>query len=168
MRTGALHLERGCLVGGRDPAAAETRAVPTLGAPEDVVAGVDRDDATRDKVRELADRMTELSMTFSRTVQDDVRRVTVDDPNDLRGLPADYLTRHGVTEANGQLVASGEVVITTDPPEMSPVMSYAASGPLRRKLYLQYNDRGYPGNKQVLLDLLASREEMAEVLQELG
>ncbi len=128
------------------------------------LAGVDRDEATRNRIRALADRTTELGMQFSRTVQDDVRRITVDDPNDLRGLPGDYLTRHGVTEQEGKLVASGDVVITTDPPEMSPVMSYAGSAALRRKLYLQYNDRGYPANKQVLLDLLSAREEMAEVL----
>ena len=132
------------------------------------LAGVDRGEATRQKIRGLADRTTELSMQFSRTVQDDVRRITVDDPNELRGLPADYLTRHRVREISKtgtvQLVADGPVTITTDPPEMSPVMSYAGSRSLRRRLYLAYNDRGYPANKQVLLDLLAAREEMAEVL----
>ncbi len=128
------------------------------------LAGVDRDEATREKIRSLADRMTELSMQFSRKVQDDARQITVEDLEGLRGLPADYLTRHGVREKGGKLVADADVVITTDPPDLSPVMSYAASAALRRKLYLQYNDRGYPENKQVLLDLLAAREEMAEVL----
>ena len=133
------------------------------------LAGVDRDEATREKIRSLADRMTELSMQFSRTVQDDVRRITVENPNELRGLPADYLARHGVREAAGDgdgvtLTAEAPVVITTDPPDMAPIMSYAASASLRRELYLAYNDRGYPANKQVLLDLLAAREEMAGVL----
>lgn len=132
------------------------------------LAGVDRDDATRDKVRELADRMTQLSMTFSRTVQDDVRKIVVDDPDELLGLPVDYLTRHGVRQntAPGQatLVADAPVVLTTDPPDMSPVMSYASSAALRRRMYLAYNDRGYPANKQVLHDLLALRQEMAELL----
>jgi len=32
------------------------------------LSGVDKDDATREKVRSLADKMTELSMSFSRTV----------------------------------------------------------------------------------------------------
>ncbi len=130
------------------------------------LAGVDRDDATRDKVRALSERMTVLGMQFSRKVQDDVRRIPVDNPNDLRGLPSDYLQRHGIhaAEDGNGLTASGPVEITTDPPEMSPVMNYAASHTLRRKLYLQYNDRGYPENGQVLLDLLAAREEMAEVL----
>ncbi len=132
------------------------------------LAGVDRDEPTRERIRALADRMTELSMQFSRTVQDDVRRITVQDPAMLMGLPADYLARKGVrvVEEAGEpkLVAEAPVVITTDPPDMTPVMSYAASATLRRELYLAYNDRGYPANKQVLLDLLAAREEMAGVL----
>ncbi|MES2393630.1 MAG: peptidase M3, partial [Acidobacteriota bacterium] len=99
------------------------------------LSGVDRDDATRDSIRALADKMTELSMTFSRKVQDDVRKISVDNPSDLRGLPADYLTRHGVTDTNGTLTAAEPVTLTTDPPEMSPVMSYAESPTLRRRMY---------------------------------
>jgi thimet oligopeptidase len=128
------------------------------------LSGVDKDEPTRDRIRELADKMTEFSMGFSRTVQDDVRRIAAGDPEELRGLPEDYLARHGVREDGERLVAAEDVVLTTDPPEMSPVMSYAASAKLRRKMYLAYSDRGYPANKQVLLDLLAAREQMAELL----
>jgi thimet oligopeptidase len=103
-------------------------------------------------------------MIFSRTVQDDVRKVAVEDVEELRGLPEDYLARHGVKDVGGKLAAEAPVVLTTDPPEMSPVMSYAADRNLRRRMYLAYNDRGYPANKQVLLDLLAGREEMATLL----
>ncbi len=132
------------------------------------LSGVDKDDATRERVRALADKMTELSMSFSRTVQDDVRKIEVEDVDELFGLPEDTLARHGVRtealESGVKLVAEGAVVLTTDPPEMSPVMSYAVSPKLRRQMYLAYNDRGYPTNKQVLLDLLAAREEMAGLL----
>ncbi len=131
------------------------------------LAGVDRDDATREKIRELADRSTELGMRFARTVQDDVRSIEVNDPNELRGLPADFLERFGVREENGQLTQSDPakpVVLTTDPPVLAPVMTYAASAALRRRLYLAYNDRGYPTNAPILLDLLKTREEMAETL----
>jgi thimet oligopeptidase len=128
------------------------------------LSGVDKDDATRDRIRALADRMTELSMSFSRTVQDDVRKTAVEDVDELMGLPKDYLARHGVKEVGGKLEADAPVVLTTDPPEMSPVMSYAVSPQLRRRMYLAYNDRGYPANKEVLLELLAGREEMAELL----
>lgn len=128
------------------------------------LSGVDKDDATRERIRALADRMTELSMSFSRTVQDDVRKIAVENVDELMGLPQDYLARHGVKEVGGKLEAAGPVVLTTDPPEMSPVMSYAVSPQLRRRMYLAYSDRGYPANKEVLLELLAGREEMAGLL----
>ena len=135
------------------------------------LSGVDKDEPTRNRIRVLADRMTHLSMSFSRTVQDDVRKIPIDNVDDLLGLPQDYLARHGVraiTQSAAspitQLEADAPVVLTTDPPEMTPVMSYAASPQLRRRMYLAYNDRGYPANKQVLLDLLAAREEMATLL----
>jgi thimet oligopeptidase len=132
------------------------------------LAGVDRDDATREKIRELADKSTELGMRFARTVQDDVRKIEVTDPNELRGLPPDFLERFGVREQNGQLThhanPDAPIILTTDPPVLAPVMTYAASPALRRRMYLAYNDRGYPINAPVLLDLLKVREEMAEVL----
>lgn len=129
------------------------------------LSGVDRDEAVREQVRNLADQMTGLAMSFSRTVQDDVRTIEVENPNELRGLPGDYLTRHGVhAEADGSLAADAAVKITTDPPDMSPVMAYAASPALRRRMYLAYNDRGYPTNQRVLHDLLKLREQMAELL----
>ncbi len=128
------------------------------------LAGVDRDDATREKIRELADKSTELGMRFARTVQDDVRKIEVTNPNELRGLPADFLERFAVREVSGQLTADSPVTLTTDPPVLAPVMTYAASSALRRRMYLAYNDRGYPVNAPVLLDLLKVREEMAEVL----
>src|ERR1700761_6012015 len=97
------------------------------------LAGVDRDDATREKIRELADKSTELGMRFARTVQDDVRKIEVADSNELRGLPADFLERFGIHEQNGQLVADKPVVLTTDPPVLAPIMTYAASASLRRR-----------------------------------
>ena len=133
------------------------------------LSGVDKDEPTRDRIRTLADTMTQLSMTFSRAVQDDVRKIPVDNPDDLLGLPDDYLARHGVhhaeaTDDGPYLTADAPVALTTDPPEMAPVMTYAINPQLRRRMYLAYNDRAYPANKQVLLDLLAAREEMASLL----
>jgi thimet oligopeptidase len=130
------------------------------------LSGVDKDEPTRSRIRALADTMTQLSMSFSRAVQDDVRKIPVDNPNDLLGLPEDYLARHGIRSdsTDQHLVADAPVVLTTDPPEMAPVMTYAINPQLRRRMYLAYNDRAYPANKQVLLDLLAAREEMASLL----
>jgi thimet oligopeptidase len=47
---------------------------------------------------------------------------------------------------------------------MQPVMTFAASAALRERMFLAYNTRAYPANQQILLDLLATRQEIATVL----
>ena len=121
------------------------------------LGGVDKDEATRAKVKKLQDEMTEVSLAFSRNVQDDVRKVTVKDAGELDGLPADYVARH-------KAGADGAITLTTDSPDYTPVMSYAKNAELRRKMYLAYNDRAYPANKAVLEHLLRVRQEMATTL----
>jgi thimet oligopeptidase len=121
------------------------------------LAGVDRDEATRQKLKELHDKAENLSLAFGRNVQEDVRKVTVHDKSELDGLPEDFLARH---PAN----ADGTWTITTDQPDYSPVMRYAKSDRLRRELFLAYNQRGFPANKQLLLDLLATRQQIATTL----
>ena len=121
------------------------------------LAGVDKDQATRDKVKKLQEEMTEISLTFSRNVQDDVRKVTVKGAGQLDGLPADYIARH-------KPAADGTITLTTDSPDYTPVMSYANDAGLRRQMFLAYNDRAYPINKAVLEQLLRVRQEMATTL----
>jgi thimet oligopeptidase len=121
------------------------------------LAGVDKDAATRERVRQLQEKITALSLTFGRNVQEHVNTVTVKDAAELEGLPADYIAAH-------KPGADGMITLTTDFPDMQPVMTYAKSEALRHRMYLAYNTRAYPANKQVLLDLLAAREELADVL----
>ena len=47
---------------------------------------------------------------------------------------------------------------------MQPIMTFAASAALRERMFVAYNTRAYPVNKQILLDLLATRQEIATVL----
>src|SRR5947207_2281354 len=54
------------------------------------LAGVDRDDATRAKIKALQDEITALGLTFERAVHDDVR-TTVADKAQLRGLPPEWM-----------------------------------------------------------------------------
>ena len=121
------------------------------------LGGVDKDQATRDKVKQLQDRITDISLKFARNVQDDVRKIPVTDKSELDGLPADYIARH-------KPAADGTVTLTTDSPDMTPVLSYAKSAKLRRAMFLAYNDRAYPANTSVLKDLLGARQEMATTL----
>jgi thimet oligopeptidase len=120
------------------------------------LAGVDKDQATRDHLQALHERATRLSLEFSRNIQEGGKTVEAAEA-ELDGLPPDYLARH---PAN----AEGVVTLTTDQPDMQPVMTFASSATLRERMFLAYNTRAYPANQQILLDLLATRQEIATVL----
>ncbi len=125
------------------------------------LAGVDKDEATRDHLQALHEKATRLSLEFSRNIQEGGKTVETT-AAELAGLPDDYLARHGVKKDE----ASGEqhVTLTTDQPDMQPVMTFAADPALRERMFLAYNTRAYPANRQILLDLLATRQEIASVL----
>jgi thimet oligopeptidase len=121
------------------------------------LAGVDKDDDTRAHLRELSDKATEVSLTFAKHVQENVNRVEVRDPAELEGLPQDYIRNHPPDE-------KGVITLTTDFPDMQPVMTFATNADLRLRMFLAYNTRAYPANRQLLLDLLAVRQEVATIL----
>ena len=54
---------------------------------------MDKDEATRAKVRQLQDRITDLTLTFDRNIADGVLQVTATKA-ELDGLPEDYIARH--------------------------------------------------------------------------
>ena len=120
------------------------------------LAGVDKDQATRDLLQSLHEKATRLSLEFSRNIQEGGKTVTTT-TDELDGLPSDYLARH-------PLDADGSLILTTDQPDMQPVMTFASNGSLRQRMFLAYNTRAYPVNKQILLDLLSTRREIASIL----
>ncbi len=120
------------------------------------LAGVDKDQATRDHLQTLHEKATRLSLEFSRNIQEGAKTI-VTTQEELEGLPADYLARH-------QPDAAGQITLSTDQPDMQPVMTFGASAALRERMFLAYNTRAYPANKQILLDLLGTRQEIASIL----
>lgn len=120
------------------------------------LSGVDKDDATRAKLKKLNDDLTEETSAFERNIADDLR-TTEADPAELKGLPQDYIDRHKPD-------ANGKVKLTTAYPDTLPALKFAESPALRRRLYEQFNSRAYPKNKDVLLKMAATRAEIAKLL----
>ncbi|MCC4248702.1 MULTISPECIES: M3 family metallopeptidase [Microbacterium] len=118
--------------------------------------GVDLDDADRDRVRELTDRDTELSLTFSRNIREGRRSIRVP-ASALDGLPADFLAEHPADE-------EGMVTLTTEYTDLMPVREYARDRSVRHALMSTYNDLAWPDNEPVLAELLAVRAERAALL----
>jgi thimet oligopeptidase len=121
------------------------------------LAGVDKDDATRARLRELQDKATLLSLTIGRNVQEGAKTVEITDLSELEGLPEDFRANHAPDE-------SGKVVLTTDYPDYLPVMTFAASDALRTRMFLAYNTRAFPANRDLLLDLFRTRHAIANLL----
>src|ERR1700689_1168632 len=105
------------------------------------LAGVDKDEETRAPLRRLSDQATEISLTFAKNVQENVNRVELRDASELDGLPQDYIRNHPPD-------AEGVITLTTDFPDMQPVMTFAKSAELRLRMFRAYNTRAYPANSQ--------------------
>ncbi len=119
-------------------------------------AGVDRDEATRARVRELNEALVKLGQAFGRNIRDDVRSVLATRA-ELDGVPDDWF-------ASRQPDASGRYTVTTNTPDYLPVMIYATNVAVREALWRAYRQRAFPANATVLSDLLARRHELATLL----
>ncbi|MCK5667385.1 MAG: hypothetical protein KAI17_28050, partial [Thiotrichaceae bacterium] len=119
-------------------------------------AGVNKDEQTREKIRKLRKEISIIGNKFSKNIQQDVRSVTTT-VDGLKGLPADYIKSHPVDE-------NGLVTITTNSPDLSPVMKYAESDDLRYRLRIASRSRAYPENESILKELLTKRYELAQLL----
>ncbi|MGD0939945.1 MAG: M3 family metallopeptidase [Terracidiphilus sp.] len=120
------------------------------------LAGVDKDQATRDLLQSLQEKATHLSLEFARNIQEGGKTIEAT-AAELEGLPADYIARH-------QLAPGGRITLTTDPPDMQPVMTFASNAALRERMFLAYNTRAFPANQSILEQLLATRQRIASVL----
>lgn len=116
-------------------------------------SGVDKDEATRARIAEVRERITELDQEFSRVIRDDVRTVRVT-PQQLAGLPDDWLAAHPVDD-------EGMVTVTTDYPDSVPVRMFARDQDVRREVTIAFLDRGWPTTEPLLTELFALRHELA-------
>ncbi len=121
------------------------------------LAGVDKDEETRKRIKALRDELVLIGQEFSENIRSDVRTVIVKNVSELDGLPADYIARHKPD-------ASGQITLTTDYTDVLPVYTYAKNDDLRRRMYIEYNKRAYPKNIAVLDRMIARRHELARLI----
>jgi thimet oligopeptidase len=121
------------------------------------LAGVDKDEATRQRIKALRDELVLIGQEFARNIRDDKRTVIANDVSELEGLPADYIARH-------KPGADGKITLTIDYPDSLPVFSYAKNEALRKRMFMEYNNRAFPMNMAVLDRMVAKRYELANLL----
>ncbi len=119
-------------------------------------SGIDLDETSRNRIREISERTTVIDQDFSRAIRDDVRSIRVP-VSTLDGLPADYVDAHPAD-------ADGFVTITTDYPDAVPFRMFSRDADDRRALLLESNNRAWPANDELLGELLDLRDEEARLL----
>jgi thimet oligopeptidase len=119
-------------------------------------AGVDKDEATRTRVKALREELVKLGQQFQANIASDVRTIELD-PAELDGLPDDYKRAHPPN-------ASGKVVLTTNNTDYQPFLSYGKSARAREAYWKLYRQRGHPKNLAVLGRMLEARQELATLL----
>ncbi|GGY71525.1 Zn-dependent oligopeptidase [Cellvibrio zantedeschiae] len=120
-------------------------------------SGVDKDQATRDKIKKLSEEINLIGQEFDKNYREGGKKIEIASLKELQGLPQDYIERHKPN-------AEGKIILTTDSPDYIPLMQYAKSDALRERAYRVYRSMAYPENKPVLENLLAKRYELAQLL----
>ncbi len=121
-------------------------------------SGVDREESVRARIRLLNQEIVELEQTFGRNILLGGRDHVVRGGHaGLRGLPADFLASHPERE-------DGTVLLSTDPSDRIPVLTWAEDAALRRDYFLCCMNRAAPENLAVLARLLEKRHELSRAL----
>jgi thimet oligopeptidase len=134
----------------------ETRYYVTKELRDFKLAGVDKDDKTRARIKELRDELVKIGQDFSRNIRDDVRTIKAK-PADLTGLPKDFLdARKPGTD--------GMVTLDINYPDYIPTMTYCSNDDVRKRLFMEYQNRAYPANEAVLHRMIGARDSLAKLI----
>jgi thimet oligopeptidase len=121
--------------------------------------GVEKDDATRQRITALRAELDRLAQEFDRNVRGSNRTVRLASVAELEGLPPDFI-------AAKKPAADGSITLTTNAPDVQPVMTYARNGDVRRRLLMESQNIGYPANIPVIERIITIRAELAQLLGE--
>src|SRR5262249_22364680 len=105
--------------------------------------GVDKDEATRARLRQLGSDLDSATQEFRSNIRSNARTITVNGPQELEGLPADYIARHKPN-------ADGTITLATSDADVRPLLTFAKNEAVRRRMYAEWSNIGYPANIDVL------------------
>ncbi len=119
--------------------------------------GVDKDEETRERLKKLSSRLTELYQKFHANIASDTKEIVVTDPEQLRGLPEDFISQRKPDE-------EGRIILTTDWPDYLPVIEFAEYSGLRERMYRKRRAIAIPANTEIFSEILKARQEWAQIL----
>ncbi len=105
----------------------------------------------------MQDELVRMGQQFRKNIVNGGSQIIVKDREDLRGLPPDFFGTHPAKP-------DGSILLTTNPGDAFPVITYAQSASLRGRMFHAYMNQGYPNNRELLEQMAAKRNELAHVL----
>jgi len=119
-------------------------------------SGLELPDDELEKVKALQKELSDLSMAFGTNISSDNRTIIASE-EELKGLPEDFIAALKTDD-------SGAYVLGLDYPTSFAVLESAESAPLRERMYMAFNNRGYPANEELLKQIIAKRDALAKLL----
>lgn len=119
-------------------------------------AGVDKDEQTRQKIKELKAELVTIGQQFNQNIRDERYEILLNSAQDLDGLPSDYIAAHPPAK-------DGKIHISTDYPDYIPFMQYAKNDQWRQQLRYKYLNRGKQ-NGPILQSMIDKRNLLATSL----
>ncbi|MCY7296885.1 M3 family metallopeptidase [Alteromonas sp. a30] len=108
-------------------------------------------------LKQLQQDISRLGSAYLKNIREGVQQIELDSPQDLAGLPDDFIAAHPKN-------AAGKIVITTQYTDYQPFMLYAENDAHRQNLMRAFLNRGYPENHAIIKELVAKRHQMAQLL----
>ena len=113
------------------------------------------DKEKRAELQEINNRIIELGLEFDKNIAAHKDQLLLSE-EDMKGLSSDFI--------NSRKKQGDKYIITLDGPSYTTFMKYAESEPMRKALYVKYNNRAAHKNLDVLKQLLTERQKKAKLL----
>lgn len=128
-------------------------------------SGVHLSDEARARLAQINEELTQLSQDYLKNINADTKRLSIDEPARLKGLPEDFVkAKQEEAAARAKEGGDARVQISTDYPDFFPFEQYAEDRALRAELYRLFLSRGMPQNAELLSRVLKLRHEYANLL----
>lgn len=113
------------------------------------------DAGKRSELQQINRRIIELGLEFDQNIATYKDHLLVGE-EDMKGLSQDFI--------KSRKKEGDKYIISLDGPSYSTFMKYAESEPMRKALYIKYNNRASEKNLDVLKQLLTERKKKAKLL----
>ncbi len=119
-------------------------------------SGLELPDEQLSQVRKLIAELNDLSLQFEANIAQDGRTITVSKA-ELAGLSDHFV--NGLKQD-----AAGNYTLGVDYPTVHMVLDHCQTGTTRKQLWELFNNRAYPQNLSVLEQIVAKRDQLAQLL----